>query len=171
MYMMKLTFAALLQDTANCSGMLPSLFSTSKFVSEQSRRSLKTRGSFNYKILPDSFRKLRLSSSFYLKTPLDISRILAPIRQLRSCGENWVTTMSRVTSFKTCSCQCCDNSLPCLILQDTFQSMVAFHLQTRSLVPIGCCRQPDKLYELRYHYKMQSENRLPSCCLNCCWWV
>ena len=155
---MKLTFAALLQDTANCSGVLPSLFSTSKFVSEQSRRSLKTRGSLNYKILPDSFRKLRLSSSFYLKTPLDISRILAPIRQLRSCGENWVTTMSGVTSFKTCSCQCCDNSLPCLILQDTFQSMVAFHLQTRSLVPIGCCRQPDKLYELRYHYEVQSEN-------------
>ena len=75
---MKLTFAALLQDTANCSGVLPSLFSTSKFVSEQSRRSLKTRGSFNYEILPDSFRKLRLSSSFCLKTPLDISRILAP---------------------------------------------------------------------------------------------
>ena len=123
---MKLTFAALLQDTANCSGVLPSLFSTSKFVSEQSRRSLKTRGSFNYEILPDSFRKLRLSSSFYLKTPLDISRILAPIRQLRSCGENWVTTMSRVTSSKTCSCQCCDNSLPCLVLKDAFQSMVAF---------------------------------------------
>ena len=56
MYMMKLTFAALLQDTANCSGVLPSLFSTSKFVSEQSRRSLTTRGSFNYEILPDSFR-------------------------------------------------------------------------------------------------------------------
>ena len=115
------------QDTANCSGVLPSLFSTSKFVSEQSRRSLKTRGSFNYEILPDSFRKLRLSSSFYLKTPLDISRILAPIRQLRSCGENWVTTMSRVTSSKTCS---------------TFSVVV-------SVVTIAClawsCRMPSSL--------------------------
>ena len=25
-----------------------------------------------------------------------------------------------------CSCQCCDNSLPCLVLQDAFQSRVAF---------------------------------------------